>query len=169
MKLSMFQVDAFTDKVFSGNPAAVCPLETWLDAQEMLFIAAENNLSETAFCVREKGGYGLLWFSPKSEVQLCGHATLAAAFVLFSFVQPGRKSVAFLTCSGLLTVQQDGEHLAMDFPSLPARPCAAPPRELLEGIDPPPPWCWNRGRRLRNETTLSFTTTKTKFAMPGRT
>jgi predicted PhzF superfamily epimerase YddE/YHI9 len=131
-------VDAFTDKVFSGNPAAVCPLEAWLDERQMLSIAAENNLSESAFCVREKDGYGLRWFSPKSEIQLCGHATLAAAFVLFTFVQPGSKSVAFQTCSGLLTVCQDGDYLDMDFPSIPARLCAAPPRELLEGVNPLP-------------------------------
>ena len=138
VRLSLFHVDAFTDRVFSGNPAAVCPLETWLDEREMLSIAAENNLSETAFYVREPGGYGLRWFTPKSEVQLCGHATLATALVIFNSVQPGSKSVVFQTCSGPLTVRQDGEYLAMDFPSLPARACAAPPRELLEGMDPAP-------------------------------
>jgi hypothetical protein len=88
VKLPLFQVDAFTDRVFSGNPAAVCPLESWLDEQEMLSIAAENNLSETAFCVPEDGAYRLRWFTLKSEVQLCGHATLATAFVIFNVVRP---------------------------------------------------------------------------------
>ncbi len=138
MKLSLFQVDAFTDKVFSGNPAAVCPLESWLDARQMLSIAAENNLSETAFCVPEDGAYHLRWFTPKSEVQLCGHATLATAFVIFNVLQPGTTSVRFQTCSGPLVVQQDGDHMAMDFPSLLAKPCVAVPRALAEGLDPAP-------------------------------
>ena len=138
MKLSLFQVDAFTDKVFSGNPAAVCPLESWLDEREMLLIAAENNLSETAFCVPEDSGYRLRWFTPKFEAQLCGHATLATAFVIFNVLQPGITSVRFQTCSGPLLVQQDGDYMAMDFPSMPAKSCAAVPRALAEGLDPAP-------------------------------
>src|SRR6266404_278713 len=97
VKLSLFHVDAFTDKVFSGNPAAICPLDQWLDERTMLAIAAENNLSETAFCVREGAEYRLRWFTPKSEVQLCGHATLASAFVVFNILEPGTRSVQFRT------------------------------------------------------------------------
>jgi PhzF family phenazine biosynthesis protein len=138
VRISLFQVDAFTDRVFSGNPAAVCPLESWLDEQEMLSIAAENNISETAFCVPEDGAYRLRWFTPKSEVQLCGHATLATAFVIFNVLRPGTKSVRFQTCSGPLEVQPDGDYLAMDFPSLPAKPSADTPRALLEGLEPKP-------------------------------
>ncbi len=138
MKLSLFQVDAFTSKVFSGNPAAVCPLENWLPEKEMLAIAAENNLSETAFLVPEDGAYRLRWFTPRSEVQLCGHATLATAFVIFNVLEPGTTSVRFQTCSGELMVQQDGDYLAMDFPSAPATPCVTPPKALLDGLEPFP-------------------------------
>ena len=138
VKLSLFQVDAFTSKVFSGNPAAVCPLENWLQEKEMLAIAAENNLSETAFFVPEDGAYRLRWFTPKSEVQLCGHATLATAFVIFNVLEPGTTSVRFQTCSGELMVQQDGDYLAMDFPSVPATPCVTPPKALLDGLEPFP-------------------------------
>lgn len=138
MKLSLFQVDAFTDKVFSGNPAAVCPLENWLREDQMQSIAAENNLSETAFCVQRGDAYELRWFTPKSEVQLCGHATLATAFVLFNHVEPGTRVAQFQTCSGLLTVCQEDGHLVMDFPSLPARSCAATPNDLRKGLSPEP-------------------------------
>jgi PhzF family phenazine biosynthesis protein len=138
VKFSWFQVDAFTDRVFSGNPAAVCPLETWLSEQEMLSIAAENNLSETAFFVREDGEYHLRWFTPKAEVQLCGHATLATAFVILNVLQPGSKSARFQTCTGPLLVHREGDYLAMDFPALPASQCPAPPRELVKGLSPAP-------------------------------
>ncbi len=137
MKLPLYHVDAFTDRVFSGNPAAICPLNEWLDDQTMLAIAAENNLSETAFCVREGEQYGLRWFAPKSEVQLCGHATLATGFVVLHYLQPGTTAVTFQTCSGLLSVKQDGEFLAMDLPLIPARPCSAPPA-LISGLNPVP-------------------------------
>jgi predicted PhzF superfamily epimerase YddE/YHI9 len=137
VKITLFQVDAFTDRVFSGNPAAICPLDQWLDDETMLAIAAENNLSETAFCVQEREQFGLRWFTPKAEVQLCGHATLAAGFVVFNFLQRGATSVRFQTCSGLLIVQQDGDRLAMDLPLIPAGPCAAPP-DLLAGLNAPP-------------------------------
>jgi len=95
VKLPLYHVDAFTDRVFSGNPAAICPLNEWLDDQTMLAIAAENNLSETAFCVREGEQYGLRWFAPRSEVQLCGHATLATGFVVLNYLQPGTTTVTF--------------------------------------------------------------------------
>ena len=146
MNLTFFQVDAFTEKVFSGNPAGVCLLENWLTEQEMLSIAAENNLSETAFCVRQGEGYALRWFTPKSEVQLCGHATLATAFVIFTTVKPGSELVQFQSCSGPLTVRQDGDYMAMDFPALPAKPCVSIPHELLEGLSPTPRVVLETGR-----------------------
>jgi PhzF family phenazine biosynthesis protein len=137
VKITLFQVDAFTDRVFSGNPAAICPLDNWLDDKTMLAIAAENNLSETAFCVQKGKEYGLRWFTPKAEVRLCGHATLASGFVVFNFLQRGATSARFQTCSGVLIVQQDGDLLAMDLPLISARPCAAQP-DLLSGLNAPP-------------------------------
>ena len=97
MRLPIYQVDAFTDKLFGGNPAAVCPLETWLPDATMQAVAAENNLAETAFFVREGGEYALRWFTPSVEVDLCGHATLASAHVVFGFLEPERESVRFRT------------------------------------------------------------------------
>ena len=138
MKLPIYQVDAFTDRVFSGNPAAICPLEQWLEDATMLAIAAENNVSETAFCVPEGSDYALRWFTPKAEVQLCGHATLATGFIVFNYLQPGTTSVQFQTCSGPLSVKQEGEFLVMDLPAIPARPCSNPPASLLAGLKPTP-------------------------------
>jgi predicted PhzF superfamily epimerase YddE/YHI9 len=139
LKISIFQVDAFTGDVFRGNPAAVCPLEAWIDDATMQAIAAENNLSETAFLVPKPGGYELKWFSPRHEVQLCGHATLASAFVVFTRLDPSAQSVAFDTCSGPLLVSRDREFLSMDFPALPVVVSANPPARLLAGLDPRPP------------------------------
>src|ERR1700692_180017 len=102
MKISMYQVDAFTDRVFGGNPAAVCPLDKWLSDDVMLSIAAENNLAETAFFVPEDDGFRLRWFTPVAEVDLCGHATLASADVLF---EDGMlDSIRFATRRGVVTV-----------------------------------------------------------------
>jgi len=118
MKIPFYQVDAFSSKTFGGNPAAVCLLESW-PADEMLQnIAAENNLSETAFLMRRsKGQYNLRWFTPTIEIDLCGHATLASAFILFSFVDSTLSSIDFMTASGLLSVARRGELLSMDFPA----------------------------------------------------
>jgi PhzF family phenazine biosynthesis protein len=118
MELTLYQVDAFTREVFSGNPAAVCPLREWLPDEVMQRIALENNLSETAFFVEEGDGYRIRWFTPDVEVDLCGHATLASAYVVFRFVQPGSTSVRFLSHSGALGVEQNtsGE-LVLDFPA----------------------------------------------------
>lgn len=128
MKIPFFQVDAFSRKVFGGNPAAVCFLESWLEDKLLLSIAAENNLSETAFLMpKEKGNYGLRWFTPSVEVDLCGHATLAGAFVIFSFIDNTLSSVNFDTASGKLTVSKSGELLSMDFPSRKPKPAEAPP------------------------------------------
>jgi PhzF family phenazine biosynthesis protein len=126
VRIPLYQVDAFvTGEPFSGNPAAVCPLEVWLPDQVMQAVAAENNLSETAFLVPEGDGYRLRWFTPTTEVDLCGHATLASAFVVFGWLAPWRYSIRFYTeKAGPLSVTRDGELLALDFPSRPPQPCA---------------------------------------------
>ena len=125
MQLPIYQVDAFTDRIFAGNPAAICPLGQWLPDTTMQAIAAENNLSETAFLVREGDAFALRWFTPTVEVDLCGHATLASAFVVLNILEPGRAQVAFRTLkAGTLTVTRDQDMLAMDFPSRPASAAA---------------------------------------------
>jgi PhzF family phenazine biosynthesis protein len=125
--IPLYQVDAFAEGPFTGNPAAVCPLEAWLPDHVMQSIAAENNLSETAFFVPEGKGFRLRWFTPTIEVDLCGHATLASAFVVFHRLRPARSSITFLTeQAGTLTVARDGDLLALDFPSRPPAPCAMP-------------------------------------------
>ncbi|MEE8203199.1 MAG: PhzF family phenazine biosynthesis protein [Alphaproteobacteria bacterium] len=126
MKIPLYQVDAFTGRVFGGNPAAVCPLEDWLDDATMQAIALENNLSETAFFVDRGDAFDLRWFTPAAEVDLCGHATLATAFVLFSELGIEGDAVDFETRSGRLTVRREGDKLVMDFPALPPRPCDVP-------------------------------------------
>jgi PhzF family phenazine biosynthesis protein len=118
-EITLYQVDAFTDAVFGGNPAAVCPLEAWLPETTLQTIAAENNLSETAFFVPEDGGYRLRWFTPAIEVALCGHATLAAAYVIATYIDPAMQRVVFHSASGPLTVTRDGEVFTLDFPSEP--------------------------------------------------
>ena len=131
----LYQVDAFTGRVFAGNPAAVCPLEAWPEDSVLQAIAAENNLSETAFFIAEGEGFALRWFTPLTEVALCGHATLASAYVIFTLLEPGRTApVAFATAeSGVLTVTRDGEGFSMDFPAVPAAPCATP-EALVRGL-----------------------------------
>lgn len=132
-QMPIYQIDAFTGKVFSGNPAAVCPLEEWLDNTVMQSIASENNLSETAFFVKEEIGYRIRWFTPVREVDLCGHATLASGFVFFKYINPDRDQVEFHSNSGPLRVTQDGELLSLDFPAQPPKPCEAP-AALLAGL-----------------------------------
>ena len=118
MKLRLYQVDAFTDKLFGGNPAAVVPLREWLPEATMQAVARENNLSETAFFVpRENGEFDLRWFTPAVEVDLCGHATLGTAWVLFNRLGHRGDAVTFHTRSGPLTVVRDGSRLTMDFPA----------------------------------------------------
>jgi PhzF family phenazine biosynthesis protein len=118
MKQQIYEVNAFTQQRFRGNPAAVCPLDAWLPDKTMQAIAAELNLSETAFFVRRADGdFGLRWFTPTVEVALCGHATLASAFVLFQKREPQREQVIFHTKSGPLSVAQEGERISLDFPA----------------------------------------------------
>lgn len=126
MKIRQYQVDAFAKQVFEGNPAAVCPLDHWPDDHLLQAIAEENNLAETAFFVPSAKGFCLRWFTPVREVDLCGHATLASAHVLFEILGYDRPAITFETRSGDLTVERRGSLLAMDFPALPPRPCAAP-------------------------------------------
>ncbi len=135
MKLPLYQVDAFTDQPFRGNPAAVCLLETWPHDERLAAIAAENNLSETAFLVADGQDWQLRWFTPTIEVALCGHATLASAWVLrFRGVAAPYR---FHTKSGLLTVTSEGQWLTMDFPALPPHP-AEPEPGLLEALGATP-------------------------------
>ena len=123
MKLKQYQVDAFTDKAFGGNPAAVVPLQSWPDDSLLQAIAEENNLSETAFFVSSKKGFQLRWFTPLKEVDLCGHATLATAHVIFEILGYSKQLITFETRSGELFVGKNGTRLEMDFPARPPTPC----------------------------------------------
>ena len=127
MRIPIYQVDAFSGKLFGGNPAAVCPLESWLPDEQLQSIAAENNLAETAFFVRNGNGYNLRWFTPAVEVDLCGHATLASAYVIFTRLNSPETSLKFHTKSGELVVSREGERLALDFPARPPEPCEVHP------------------------------------------
>lgn len=115
--MKQYVVDAFTEKVFAGNPAAVCIMDEWLPEELMMKITAENNLSETAFAVKEGEGYRLRWFTPGGEIDLCGHATLATAYVITRFIEPEADKVEFSTLSGLLRVKKRGELFELDFPA----------------------------------------------------
>jgi predicted PhzF superfamily epimerase YddE/YHI9 len=128
MEIPIFQVDAFSGSVFSGNPAAVCPIEQWLPDETLQAIAAENNLAETAYFVRNNGCFQLRWFTPTCEVDLCGHATLASAFVLFHELSERADALRFETKSGPLFVRRKGGLLALDFPSRPPHPVQVDPR-----------------------------------------
>ena len=115
--MKQYIVDAFTSKPFSGNPAAVCVMESWPSEESMMKLARENNLSETAFIVKETEGYHLRWFTPGTEVELCGHATLASSFVVLNYYEPEGDIVRFNTLSGTLTVARRGNQYEMDFPT----------------------------------------------------
>jgi PhzF family phenazine biosynthesis protein len=136
MKIPLFYIDAFTSEVFKGNQAAVCLLESWLPDDVLQSIAAEHNLSETAFVVREeKELFQLKWFTPKMEVDLCGHATLAASHVVFSIYSFGNKSIRFKTKSGILTAthSQDGK-ITLDFPSFEVKPFTGAINDVSEAL-----------------------------------
>jgi PhzF family phenazine biosynthesis protein len=135
VRLDLYQVDAFARSVFAGNPAAVVPLAAWLDDATLQAIAAENALSETAYLVpRPDGAYDLRWFTPRHEVDLCGHATLASASVVLETLQPTLDEVAFHTRSGMLVVRRDGERFVMDLPAAATTVVAEPPGALLDAL-----------------------------------
>lgn len=135
MRIPLFQVDAFANRPFRGNPAAVCPLSVWLDDQTMRKVAAEKNVSATAFFVPGKDAYEIRWFTPVCEVRLCGHATLASAFVLLTILQPELPEVRFATRSaGVLRVWRDGALFSMDWPAIPTKTCDEPPPRLIRAL-----------------------------------
>ncbi|MBA0884004.1 PhzF family phenazine biosynthesis protein [Flavobacterium sp. BBQ-18] len=138
MRMKIYQIDAFTKSVFSGNPAAVCPLEQWLSNEIMQKIAAENNLAETAFYVKNGDKYEIRWFTPQTEVDLCGHATLAAAFVLLHYENHSDSVITFYSPrSGDLTVTKDGDLLSLNFPTDILEPITLT-NEILDAFDSKP-------------------------------
>lgn len=142
MKISIFQVDAFTNKPFGGNPAAVCPLDEWLPDEKMLRIADENNLSETAFFIKKDDVYEIRWFTPAVEVNLCGHATLATSHVIFNCLGLEDKTIKFHSHrSGDLGVEKQGDVLVLDFPAYELNETKAP-KELIEALGRAPKQEW---------------------------
>jgi PhzF family phenazine biosynthesis protein len=137
MKIPVFQVDAFTDKLFSGNPAAVCPLDSWLPDETMQKIAMENSVAETAFFISTDAGYEIRWFTPDIEQDLCGHATLAAAHVIARHLDPPLSTIHFLSKSGELKVLVKDNLITLNFPSRIPVPAAAP-RVILDAIQVKP-------------------------------
>jgi len=130
--IEIFQIDAFTDKMFHGNPAAICLLTDWLNDELLKAIAVENNLSETAFVIENKDGFHIRWFTLKGEINLCGHSTLAAGFLLFELGRCRGDAVSFTSLSGALTVRKKGDRLIMSFPKMTVTPIPDP--ELFSGI-----------------------------------
>jgi PhzF family phenazine biosynthesis protein len=126
MRIPIYQVDAFTDKLFAGNPAAVCPLDKWPDSAVMQKIAAENNLSETAFFVKEADRTHIRWMTPTNEVDLCGHATLASAFVIFHHLEKSLDKIVFRSRSGELIVTREGDLISLNFPANKPAPQTSP-------------------------------------------
>jgi PhzF family phenazine biosynthesis protein len=141
MDLRLYQIDAFADRLFSGNPAAVCPLETWLPDETMQKIAAENNLSETAFYVRTGSGFHIRWFTPAVEVDLCGHATLGTAYVIFTYDRYPGDVIELASRSGPLKVRREGELLVLDFPAERPERVEAP-TGLVEALGREPVEIW---------------------------
>jgi len=141
MKLPLFQVDAFAEELFKGNPAAVVPLDNWLSDEVMQQIAMENNLSETAFFVSITEGFEIRWFTPKAEVKLCGHATLATAHVIFEESKYPHSEIAFGSLSGLLRVTKKDDMLQLDFPADIVRP-VDPPNQIIRALGKMPMACY---------------------------
>lgn len=141
MEIPIYQVDAFTSRQFGGNPAAVCPLESWLPDPTLQAIAAENNLAETAFFVPVGERFHLRWFTPTIEVDLCGHATLAAAYVILEYLRYGNPTIQFDSRSGPLAVARDGRLLTLDFPALALARCS-PGVDIVEGLGVNPLECY---------------------------
>lgn len=133
MEISYYQIDAFTDRVFNGNPAAVCPLNEWLPDSVLQSIAMENNQSETSFIVSKNDDYEIRWFTPTEELDLCGHGTLATAYVIFRWLQPWTKKITFHSRSGELIVHRNNDEITMDFPTRPATVCDIP-EALVRGL-----------------------------------
>jgi len=140
MDLSIYQIDAFSSCVFEGNPAAVCPLDEWLPDKTMQSIAEENNLSETAFFVPKDDGFHIRWFTPASEVDLCGHATLGSAYVLFNILGYKNEAIQFDSKSGILVVTKQDDWLTLDFPKQPPVYCETP-KEIVEAFNKEPIEC----------------------------
>jgi len=135
MKLPIYQIDAFASRVFGGNPAAVVPLDAWLPDETLQSNAAENNLSETAFFVKKGGVYEICWFTPESEIELCGHATLASGFVIFNYLERGATAARFQSRNaGELAVSREGDLYILDFPSRPPREITVP-KGLSRALD----------------------------------
>lgn len=135
MKLPIYIADAFTNKLFGGNPAAICPLQEWLPEIIMQNLAAENNLSETAFIVQEEDSFHIRWFTPSTEVELCGHATLATAHILYTELGYSKPEIYFESLSGLLKVARKAEHTyTLDFPANPPELITEVPEGLFEGL-----------------------------------
>ena len=145
--MKQYVVDAFTDKVFAGNPAAVCVMDAWLPDELLMKITRENNLSETAFAVREGEGYRLRWFTPGGEIDLCGHATLATAYVITRFAEPEREQVSFETLSGTLTVAKRDDLFEMDFPAYELEPVPVT-QAMIEAMNGAVPTAAYMGRDL---------------------
>lgn len=157
MKLPIYQIDAFAERAFEGNPVAVVPLEEWLPEETMQAIAQENNLAETAFFVHADGLFNIRWFTPKKEVKLCGHATLASAFVLFNYLGYEDDEIVFESLSGRLSVSRTKKLITLDFPS------QAPeryeiPEDLVKGVRSTPLECY------RNEDYLAVFSSEREFA-----
>jgi len=141
MKLKLYQVDAFAKKTFEGNPAAICPLEKWLDDTLMQKIAEENNLSETAFFVKTDGVFHIRWFTPTSEVDMCGHATLASAHVIYTYLDYKEDEIIFDSKSGILKVTKEDDKYSMDFPAQKIEACEIP-IEFMVAFDALPIACY---------------------------
>lgn len=140
MKLPIYQIDAFAEQPFEGNPAAVVPLNEWLPDATMQAISEENNLAETAFFVPTNNGFHIRWFTPSKEVKLCGHATLASAYVLFNILEYKQDEVVFSSLSGPLSVSKAHDLLTLNFPAQPPKACDTPP-ELSKGLGHQPKEC----------------------------
>ena len=156
MKLPIYQIDAFAEKPFEGNPAAICPLDEWLPNEVMLSIAEENNLSDTAFFVPTMKGFQIRWFTPVAEVDLCGHATLAAAYVLFHCLGYKDETIVFESKSGILKVLRKDALLVMDFPAQPPSICDTP-QEIYQAFGIKPIEC------LKSENLLILLKVKVQF------
>ena len=140
MEITLYQIDAFANKPFEGNPAAICPLKEWLPDELMQKIAVENNLSETAYFVPTDTGYKIRWFTPAHEVNLCGHATLASAYVIFNILGYKENTISFSSKSGILTVIKNNHWLEMNFPSQEPEICATP-EQIIKAFEIEPVEC----------------------------